>query len=78
MVEEVTCPPHPTAMIFPPLEENIERLQEWLLQYFSSSTFNTMRLQLPSRRTGARETLLDLRTTRDLVAGGVLGSTTNF
>ena len=32
---------------FPPSEENIERLQEWLLQHFSGNTFNTDRDPLP-------------------------------
>ena len=31
----------PIDMPFAPLEENIERLQEWMLQHFSSTTFNT-------------------------------------
>lgn len=34
-------PVRPTTMPLPPLEENVVRLQEWLLRQFSSSTFNT-------------------------------------
>ena len=32
---------------FTPLEENIDRLEDWLLQHFSSTTFNTDRDPLP-------------------------------
>ena len=37
----------PSVMPFAPLEENIERLEEWLLRHFSSSTFNTKKSPLP-------------------------------
>ena len=36
-------PARPTSMPLQPLEENVARLEEWLLQQFSSSTFNTER-----------------------------------
>ena len=35
------APPKPTEVPFSPLEENIERLKEWLFQHLSSTTFNT-------------------------------------
>ena len=34
-------PGRPTALPMQPLEENIPQLEQWLLQHFSSSTFNT-------------------------------------
>ena len=34
-------PPKPSAPPFPAIEANRERLQEWLLDYYKSSTFNT-------------------------------------
>ena len=34
-------PPKPTDIPFQPTDENRERLQTWLLDYFKSSTFNT-------------------------------------
>ena len=42
-----TAPPRPSSMPLPPLEENVQRLEEWLLQRFSSTTFNTTRNPLP-------------------------------
>lgn len=42
-----TCPPRqsppplPTSLPFPATEENREKLEEWLLNYYKSSTFNT-------------------------------------
>ncbi|KAG0701317.1 Retrovirus-related Pol polyprotein from transposon 17.6 [Chionoecetes opilio] len=39
--------PKLTEVPFPPLEENATRLEEWLLQRFSSTTFNTTRSPLP-------------------------------
>ena len=33
-------PPPPTSLPFPATEENRERLEEWLLDYYSSSSFN--------------------------------------
>ena len=42
-----TLPTRPSSMPLPPLEENIGRLEEWLLRHFSSSTFNTDRCPLP-------------------------------
>ena len=38
--------PKPTGVPFSPLEENVARL-EWLLQHFSSTTFNMIRYSLP-------------------------------
>ena len=35
-------------MPFAPLEENIGRLQEWLLQHFSNTTFNTKKIPFPA------------------------------
>lgn len=35
-----TPPPRPTSLPFPATEENRERLEKWLLDYYSSSTFN--------------------------------------
>ena len=40
-------PKKPTDMPFAPLEENIERIQEWLLQHFSNTTFNTEKIPFP-------------------------------
>ena len=37
----VAPPPKPTRPPFPAIDENIQRLQEWLLDYYKSSTFNT-------------------------------------
>ena len=42
-----TLPSRPTEMPLPPLEENVARLQEWLLRHFSSSTFNVDQRPLP-------------------------------
>ena len=44
-----TAPPssRPLSLPFPPLEDNVPRLEEWLLQHFSSTTFNTTREPLP-------------------------------
>lgn len=33
-------PPLPTELPYPPTEENRERLEQWLLNYYKSSTFN--------------------------------------
>ncbi|KAK8403201.1 hypothetical protein O3P69_000382 [Scylla paramamosain] len=42
------CPPtRPSSLPLPPLEENIPRLEEWLLGQFSSTAFNTDRNPLP-------------------------------
>ena len=40
-------PARPPSLPLPPLEENIPRLEEWLLGQFSSTTFNTNRNPLP-------------------------------
>lgn len=40
-------PTRPEKMPFPPHEEHARRLEEWLLQHFSGSTFNTTRNPLP-------------------------------
>lgn len=40
-------PTKPMAMPFLPHEEHVGRLEVWLLQYFSASTFNTTRNPLP-------------------------------
>ena len=37
----------PTEMPFTPLEENIGRLEMWLLQHFSNATFNTKKIPFP-------------------------------
>ena len=42
-----SLPVRPASMPLPPLEENVPRLQEWLLGHFSTSTFNTDRYPLP-------------------------------
>ena len=34
-------PPKPTKLLFPVTEANRQRLQDWLLNYYKSSTFNT-------------------------------------
>ncbi|KAK8378978.1 hypothetical protein O3P69_009604 [Scylla paramamosain] len=45
---EPAQPPAKPAMIpFPPHEEHVRRLEEWLLQHFSASAFNTTRSPLP-------------------------------
>ncbi len=41
------APTRPAAIPLPPLEENVGRLEEWLLRHFSSSTFNVGRCPLP-------------------------------
>lgn len=41
-----STPPRPTSLPFPPLEENVPRLEEWLLCHFSGSTFDTNRSPL--------------------------------
>ena len=38
-------PVRPTSPPYPPTEENRERLQQWLLDYYASSTFNTCQHQ---------------------------------
>ncbi|XP_076042081.1 uncharacterized protein LOC143025983 [Oratosquilla oratoria] len=43
-----TMHPRPSSPPFPPLEENVSRLEEWLLCHFSGSTFNTDRSPLPT------------------------------
>ena len=40
------APVKPNAMPFSPLEENVPRLEQWLLQHFSSTTFDTERRPL--------------------------------
>ena len=40
-------PVKPTEMPFAPLEENIGRLEMWLLQHFSNATFNTKKIPFP-------------------------------
>ena len=42
-----SLPHKPLAVPLPPLEENVPRLEKWLLQHFSASTFNTAREPLP-------------------------------
>ena len=45
---ETACrPARPAAIPFPPTEENIARLENWLLAHFSGTTFNTEREPLP-------------------------------
>lgn len=46
-VSDPSLPPPPQDIPFPPLEENVGRLQEWLKQHFSASTFNTEKSPLP-------------------------------
>ena len=47
MFKECQCPPReqppppPTSLPFQPTEENIDKLQNWLLNHYKSSTFNT-------------------------------------
>ena len=47
MFRECQCPPReqppppPTSLPFAPTEENIDKLQNWLLNHYKSSTFNT-------------------------------------
>lgn len=40
-------PPRPASPPFPPLEEHVERIEQWLLRHFSSTTFNTAKTPLP-------------------------------
>lgn len=40
-------PPRPEATPFAPLEENVGKLEEWLLRHFSATTFNTAKSPLP-------------------------------
>ena len=42
-----SVPTRPPTVSFPPLEEYVPQLEEWLLRYFSGSTFNTDRSLLP-------------------------------
>ncbi|KAK3704765.1 hypothetical protein QZH41_000934 [Actinostola sp. cb2023] len=42
----VTPPPKPTQPLFPTIVANRQRLQQWLLDYYKSSTFNTCEHQL--------------------------------
>ena len=41
-----TQPPRPASIPHQPLEENVPRLEEWLLRHFSATTFNTERRPL--------------------------------
>ena len=41
------APQWPKEIPFPPSEENIDRLQDWLLQHFSGTMFNIERHPLP-------------------------------
>ena len=56
MVAGVIRPTHPPPLIrpssppYPPVEENVGRMQDWLLQHFSSTTFNTSRYPLPAMK----------------------------
>lgn len=43
----LVLPPYPLVLPFLPLEENVEQLQEWLRQHFSSTAFITERIPLP-------------------------------
>lgn len=43
----VQLPPRPISLPFPLLEEHTTCLENWLLQHFSSATFNTTRTPLP-------------------------------
>ncbi|MPC64894.1 hypothetical protein E2C01_059016 [Portunus trituberculatus] len=43
----VTTPPRPSVLPLPALEENVPRLEEWLLCHFSGSAFDTNRSPLP-------------------------------
>ena len=45
--ERAQPPDRPSAVPFPPREEHVQRLEGWLLQHFSASTFNTTRTPLP-------------------------------
>lgn len=48
-IEESTCtcpkrqlpPPRPTILPFPAMDENREKIEQWILEYYSKSTFNT-------------------------------------
>ena len=40
-------PATPSTIPFAPLEENVCKLEEWLIRHFSSSTFNTAKSPLP-------------------------------
>lgn len=40
-------PPRPDATPFAPLEENVGKLEEWLLRHFSETTFNAAKSPLP-------------------------------
>ena len=45
--QPATTHSRPTEVPMPPMEENIERMQEWFLQRFSGTTFNVDRDMLP-------------------------------
>ncbi|XP_063888612.1 uncharacterized protein K02A2.6-like [Scylla paramamosain] len=45
--EPAQPPAKPATIPFPPHEEHVRRLEEWLLQHFSASAFNTTRSPLP-------------------------------
>ena len=47
---EESTPPRPVSPPIPLVEENVDRIQGWLLQHFSSTTFNTTRYPLPVMR----------------------------
>ena len=40
-------PTYNAVMPFPPLDENIKRLETWLLQHFSSATFDVNKKPFP-------------------------------
>jgi len=37
----VKSPPRPNSLPFPPLEENVDSMKEWIFDYFEDSVFNT-------------------------------------
>ena len=41
-----SAPIRPPTVLFPPLEEYVPQLEEWLLRHFSGSTFNTDKIPL--------------------------------
>ena len=45
-------PPHPTTLPFPATTENVDKLEKWLLNYYSSSSFNVCEHQPLPRMSG--------------------------
>ena len=59
-----TPPPKPTHLPFPATEDNRKRLQQWLLDYYESSTFNTCEHQpLPLMESIPMRLMVDLNAT---------------